>query len=62
MVASRTTISWAVRMTKRNTDGLAMSRRRALGGRSPGMLAATPEGLAIEVVDIDLYLSGGILT
>ena len=50
MVASRTTISWAVRMTKRNTDGLAMSRRRALGGRSPGMLAADPEGLAIEVV------------
>jgi hypothetical protein len=55
-------MSWAVRMTKRNTDGLARSRRRALGCRSPGRLAATAEGFTIEKVGIDLYLSAGILT
>ena len=42
MVASRTTMSWAVRITSRNTEGLA-SRRRTRPG-PPGDVVAGVSG------------------
>ena len=40
MVVSRTTMSWAVRMTKRNTDGLAEHGGGATGPARSGVDAA----------------------
>jgi hypothetical protein len=49
MVASSTTMSWAVRMTKRKTDGVESRRRSDESG--PFVDPAAPWGeLAIEVV------------
>src|SRR5580700_9096496 len=61
MVASSTTMSWAVRMTKRNTEGWARRPRRVPGWPSEGLAAAAGRGFE-RVRGIDDDLSAAILS
>ena len=55
MVASSTTMSWAVRMTKRNTEGWPRSPRRVPGRPSEGAAAAARRDLKrVRGIDNDL--------
>src|ERR1700733_6716203 len=54
MVVSRTTMSWEVRMTKRNTEGLLKRPRRVPGLSCWERLAADGRDRRIEVVDIGI--------
>ena len=63
MVASRTTMSWAVRITSRNTEGLASDAGRpgAAGGRPAGRVGARSEdwGDGAWCCDLSAVIVGG---
>src|SRR5580692_2844403 len=61
MVVSSTTISWAVRMTKRSREGFPRWRRSVPGGPPEGVVTAWGCGALRRLEGIDYDLSDGIL-